>query len=141
MGISINPKSSFAIEWQWIHCQARFRATARTELFLPCVSYGSRNYGGVCRSSVQYRHARRFIKSSRRHAVGEPARTLRHSVAPAGELDAFRRPGYSEQQVIGVSLAIASITFGNLVNRINDTVIDFPPPPQPVRVSNESTRG
>ncbi|AQH04272.1 alkylhydroperoxidase (plasmid) [Burkholderia sp. KK1] len=60
---------------------------------------------------------------------------------PAAELDAFRAAGYSEHQVIGVSLAIASITFGNLVNRINDTVIDFPLPAQLVPGNNESTHG
>ncbi|SAL27455.1 alkylhydroperoxidase [Caballeronia cordobensis] len=60
---------------------------------------------------------------------------------PAAELDAFRAAGYSEHQVIGVSLAIASITFGNLVNRINDTVIDFPLPAQLVPANNESSRG
>ncbi|BAO91838.1 carboxymuconolactone decarboxylase family protein [Caballeronia cordobensis] len=60
---------------------------------------------------------------------------------PAAELDAFRAAGYSEHQVIGVSLAIASITFGNLVNRINDTVIDFPLPPQLVPENNESAHG
>ncbi|WP_109476925.1 carboxymuconolactone decarboxylase family protein [Paraburkholderia sp. C35] len=60
---------------------------------------------------------------------------------PVAELDAFRAAGYSEHQVIGVALAIASITFGNLVNRINDTVIDFPLPTALVTGSNESTRG
>lgn len=60
---------------------------------------------------------------------------------PAAELEAFRVAGYSEHQVIGVSLAIASITFGNLVNRINDTVIDFPLPTQLADKRKESTHG
>jgi uncharacterized peroxidase-related enzyme len=44
----------------------------------------------------------------------------------ADEVDAVRAAGYSEQQVIETSLAVASITFTNLVNRINDTTLDFP---------------
>jgi uncharacterized peroxidase-related enzyme len=49
-----------------------------------------------------------------------------HGTLPAAELDALRAAGYSEQQVIEVTLAIAAITFTNLVNRVNDTVVDFP---------------
>jgi uncharacterized peroxidase-related enzyme len=45
---------------------------------------------------------------------------------PAHEVDAVRDAGYSEQQVIEAILAVAVITFTNLVNRVNDTVLDFP---------------
>jgi alkylhydroperoxidase family enzyme len=45
---------------------------------------------------------------------------------PAGAVEAIRAAGYTERQVIEINLAIASITFTNLVNRVNDTVIDFP---------------
>lgn len=41
-------------------------------------------------------------------------------------LSAFKSAGFTDAQVIDTALAIASITFGNLVNRINDTVIDVP---------------
>ncbi|SDH22736.1 carboxymuconolactone decarboxylase family protein [Paraburkholderia phenazinium] len=44
----------------------------------------------------------------------------------ADEVEAIRGAGYSEQQVIEINLAIASITFTNLVNRVNDTTLDFP---------------
>jgi len=44
----------------------------------------------------------------------------------AGELEAVRAAGYSEQQVIEALLAVSAITFTNLVNRVNDTVVDFP---------------
>ena len=40
--------------------------------------------------------------------------------------DAVREAGYTERQVIEVALTVASITFTNLVNRINDTTLDFP---------------
>jgi uncharacterized peroxidase-related enzyme len=45
---------------------------------------------------------------------------------PAAALKALRTAGYSERQVIEIALAISSITFTNLVNRINDTTLDFP---------------
>jgi uncharacterized peroxidase-related enzyme len=39
---------------------------------------------------------------------------------------AVKAAGYSDAQVVDTLLAIASITFTNLVNRVNDTVVDFP---------------
>ena len=42
------------------------------------------------------------------------------------EVDAVRAAGYTERQLIDVALAVSSITFTNLVNRINDTTLDFP---------------
>ena len=43
-------------------------------------------------------------------------------------LKAVLEAGYSPSQVIEVLLVIALITFTNLVNRVNDTTIDFPKP-------------
>jgi uncharacterized peroxidase-related enzyme len=45
---------------------------------------------------------------------------------PANVLDALLSAGYSERQVIEILLVITSITFTNLVNRVNDTALDFP---------------
>lgn len=45
---------------------------------------------------------------------------------PAKAVDAIRAAGYTDRQVIEINLVIASITFTNLVNRVNDTVVDFP---------------
>ena len=47
--------------------------------------------------------------------------TTRDTV-PAGVLEA----GYTERQVIEIILVMTSITFTNLVNRVNDTTLDFP---------------
>ena len=41
-------------------------------------------------------------------------------------IDAVRAWGYTERQLIEINLAIASIAFSNLVNRVNDTIVDFP---------------
>lgn len=39
---------------------------------------------------------------------------------------AVKAAGYSDAQIIDTLLAVSSITFTNLVNRVNDTVLDFP---------------
>ena len=44
----------------------------------------------------------------------------------AGEVTAIRAAGYTDQQLVEISLAIATTTFTNVFNRINDTAIDFP---------------
>jgi uncharacterized peroxidase-related enzyme len=43
------------------------------------------------------------------------------------EFIAVREAGYTDQQLVEISLAIATTTFTNMFNRINDTTIDFPP--------------
>jgi alkylhydroperoxidase family enzyme len=45
---------------------------------------------------------------------------------PEAVVDAVRAAGYTDRQIIEINLAIASITFTNLVNRVNDTTLDFP---------------
>lgn len=45
---------------------------------------------------------------------------------PVAEVDAIKTAGYSDEQIVDTMLAIASITFTNLLNRVNDTTLDFP---------------
>ncbi|AWG30107.1 carboxymuconolactone decarboxylase family protein [Burkholderia cenocepacia] len=63
-----------------------------------------------------------------RDALVAYVRTLvgTHGTVPVAVVDAVRAAGYTERQLIEISLAIASITFTNLVNRVNDTTLDFP---------------
>lgn len=42
------------------------------------------------------------------------------------EVSAIRDAGYTDKQLVEISLAIATTTFTNVFNRINDTAIDFP---------------
>jgi uncharacterized peroxidase-related enzyme len=42
------------------------------------------------------------------------------------EFDAIKAAGYTDQQIVEISLAIAVTTFTNVFNRINDTAVDFP---------------
>jgi uncharacterized peroxidase-related enzyme len=42
------------------------------------------------------------------------------------EVSAIRADGYTDAQLVDISLAIALTVFTNVFNRINDTAIDFP---------------
>jgi uncharacterized peroxidase-related enzyme len=42
------------------------------------------------------------------------------------DLQAVRLAGYTDAQIVDMTLAITSITFTNLFNRINNTTLDFP---------------
>lgn len=61
-------------------------------------------------------------------ALARFARTLVSSTGtvPAAQVDAVKTAGYSDAQIVDTLLAIASITFTNLLNRVNDTPLDFP---------------
>ena len=39
---------------------------------------------------------------------------------------AIKAAGYTDEQLVDISLALAVITFTNVFNRINDTTLDFP---------------
>jgi uncharacterized peroxidase-related enzyme len=45
---------------------------------------------------------------------------------PAEAYSAIRAAGYSDAQLVDIALAITTITFTNIFNRINDTELDFP---------------
>lgn len=44
-----------------------------------------------------------------------------------GQFEAIKAAGFTDQQLVEISLAIAVSTFTNVFNRVNDTHIDFPP--------------
>lgn len=45
---------------------------------------------------------------------------------PAASVEAVKAAGYSDAQIVDTLLAVTAITFTNLFNRVNDTVVDFP---------------
>lgn len=47
----------------------------------------------------------------------------------ASVLNAVRDAGYTDAQVIEALFAVSAINFTNLVNRVNDTTVDFPAVP------------
>lgn len=46
---------------------------------------------------------------------------------PEAAFKKIKNGGFNDTQIVEIVLAITSITFTNLFNRINDTVVDFPP--------------
>lgn len=44
-------------------------------------------------------------------------------------VDAVKAAGYTDAHVVDTIFAISSITFTNLLNRVNDTAVDFPKAP------------
>ena len=67
-----------------------------------------------------------------RLAVSAPPGELRrwsgtlYAEFPQADVAALRNAGFSDQQVIEIISAISAILFTNMVNRVNDTVVDFP---------------
>lgn len=66
--------------------------------------------------------------NSRFDALSTFARALvgTSGTVPADVLAKVHAEGYTDQQIIDALLAVTSITFNNLVNRVNDTPLDFP---------------
>ena len=47
-------------------------------------------------------------------------------IVSADRVASFREAGFSDQQVVETIGAVSAILFTNMVNRVNDTVVDFP---------------
>ena len=45
---------------------------------------------------------------------------------PEETVSRFLAAGFSDRQVVEVISAVSAILFTNMVNRVNDTVVDFP---------------
>jgi uncharacterized peroxidase-related enzyme len=68
---------------------------------------------------------------ARLDALGSFVRTVAGSTGtvPQAVVDAIKAAGYGDAQIVDTIFAISSITFTNLLNRINDTAVDFPKAP------------
>ncbi|MDD1964103.1 carboxymuconolactone decarboxylase family protein [Pseudomonas putida] len=53
---------------------------------------------------------------------------LKPGTLPEEDVQALQAAGYSGEEIVHIGLAISVITFTNVFNRINDTVVDFPVP-------------
>lgn len=51
---------------------------------------------------------------------------LTRGTVPSEVLNAVKAASFTDAHLVDIALVIASITFTNLVNRINDTTVDFP---------------
>ena len=65
---------------------------------------------------------------AKRDALARFVRTLTQTSGTISEAEfrAIRAAGYTDAQLVDISLAIALTVFTNVFNRINDTEIDFP---------------
>src|SRR5262249_15190944 len=65
---------------------------------------------------------------ARRDALLRFVRTLTQTSGTISDTDfaLIKAAGYSDAQLVEISLAIALTVFTNVFNRINDTAIDFP---------------
>ena len=65
---------------------------------------------------------------ARRDALVRFVRELQQTSGTIGEASyaAIRAAGYSEAQLVDIDLAIATVVFTNVLNRIKDSDIDFP---------------
>jgi uncharacterized peroxidase-related enzyme len=65
---------------------------------------------------------------AKRDALVRFVRTLQRSSGTVGAEDfaAIKAAGYTDTQLVEISLAIAVTSFTNIFNRINDTTVDFP---------------
>lgn len=61
-------------------------------------------------------------------ALADFVRTLvtTSGTASAEVVGAVKEAGYSDAQIVDTVLVVASITFTNLLNRVNNTPLDFP---------------
>jgi uncharacterized peroxidase-related enzyme len=66
---------------------------------------------------------------AKRDALASFVRTLATTSGTISDQQfaAIKAAGYSDQQLVEISLAFAIIIFTNVFNRINDTDLDFPP--------------
>lgn len=83
---------------------------------------------GLSRDAVLAARFGRPSGNSRFDALSAFVRALAGTsgTVPADVVANVRAEGYADQKIVDALLAITSITFTNLVNRVNDTPIDFP---------------
>lgn len=49
-----------------------------------------------------------------------------HGTLPAEKVESLRSAGFADRQIVEIISAISAILFTNMINRVNDTVVDFP---------------
>lgn len=83
---------------------------------------------GLTPETLSQLRAGRSTGDARRDALARFVRVLTESHGTISDADfaAIRDAGYTDAQLVEISLAIAVTAFTNVFNRINDTAIDFP---------------
>jgi uncharacterized peroxidase-related enzyme len=83
---------------------------------------------GLKPDAIQQIRAGQRTGNARHDALVRFVRLLVQNQGTIGdeEYAAIRGAGYTDAQLVDISLALAVITFTNVFNRINDTTLDFP---------------
>ena len=83
---------------------------------------------GLSQDAMKQIRSGRATGDAKRDALVTFVQTLvtTRGTIPAEALSAVLSAGFTQQQVIETMLVVASITFTNVVNRVNDTTLDFP---------------
>jgi uncharacterized peroxidase-related enzyme len=88
----------------------------------------AKHAGYSVEQTVELRHGS-FPENNRIDALLTFVRTVHGSTGtlPSAAVEAVRAAGYSDRQIIEALQAVSAILFTNMVNRVNDTTLDFPP--------------
>ena len=83
---------------------------------------------GLTSEDVKRIRAGQLTGEARRDALADFVRDLVRTSGTVrdAEFSAIKAAGYTDAELVDISLAIAVITFTNVFNRINDTELDFP---------------
>ena len=84
---------------------------------------------GLSREALRQIRAGEPTGDARRDALARFVRELQKTsdTISAEQFAAIKAAGYSDDQLVEITLAIALTVFTNTFNRINDTDLDFPP--------------
>lgn len=96
------------------YCLAAHSLAGKKYGLTPEAIHGARHNAGT--GEARYDALTAFV-----HAVVGTSGTV-----PQAVVDAVKAAGISDTEIVDTLLAIASITFTNLFNRVNDTTLDFP---------------
>lgn len=83
---------------------------------------------GFSREQIrELRHAE-YAEDAHLDALAKFAKTVVTTTGtlPQADVTALQNAGFDDRQVIEIISAISAILFTNMVNRVNDTVVDFP---------------
>ena len=85
-------------------------------------------HAGLKPDELQQIRAGQATGDAKRDALVRFVRLLVQGRGTVSDADfaAIRAAGYTDAQLVDISLALAVITFTNVFNRINDTTLDFP---------------
>lgn len=83
---------------------------------------------GLAPDAMKHIRAGQDTGDAKRDALARFVRVIVQSqgTVSQADYDAIVAAGYTEAQLVDISLSIALITFTNVFNRINDTTLDFP---------------